>query len=96
MAGTDNHRNSGSRRGGIPSFNRNVFRHQVSCLLVLQILSYMSSRRKTWTKWGKYFWVHIWCFFTEILGILFSFHILLSAVKLLEVTMTVRTEFPNV
>ena len=40
MAGKDNHRNSGSRRvnmkiwGGVPSFNRNLSRHQLSCLLV--------------------------------------------------------------
>ena len=36
MAGTDNHRNSSSRRvnmkirGGVSSFNRNLFRHQLS------------------------------------------------------------------
>ena len=52
MAGTDNHRNSGSRRvnmkigGGVPSFNQNLFRHQLSCLLVLRLLSYVSSRRR--------------------------------------------------
>ena len=76
--------------GGVPSCNRNLFRHQVSCLLVLQIMSYVSSsrrkRRKTWTKWEKNFGYnfHIWCYFT---GILFSFHVF-SAVKLLEVKMT--------
>ena len=37
--------------------------------------------------------MHIWCSFTEIFGILFSFHIL-SAIKLLK--MKVRSEFPNV
>ena len=66
MAGTDNHRNSGSRRvntkigGGVPSFNRNLSRHQLSCLLVPRLLSYVSSRRrrKTWTKWEKHFWVY--------------------------------------
>ena len=31
--------------------------------------------------------IHIWCSFTEILGILFSFHIF-SAIKLLRVKMT--------
>ena len=53
MAGTDNHRNSGSRRvnmkiwGGVPrSFNRNLSRHQLSYLLVLRLLSYVSSRRR--------------------------------------------------
>ena len=51
MAGTDNHRNSGSGRvnmkiwGGVPSFNRNLSRHQLSCLLV-RLLSYVSSRRR--------------------------------------------------
>ena len=77
MAGTDNHRNSGSRRvnmkiwGGVPSFNRNLFRHQLSCLLVLRLLSYASSRRrrrkhgqngKNMDKMGKTF-----------LGIIFTF-----------------------
>ena len=52
MAGTDNHRNSGSRRvnmkiwGGVPSFNKNLSRHQLSCPLVLRLLSYVSSRRR--------------------------------------------------
>ena len=52
MAGTNNHRNSGSRRvnikisGGVPSFNRNLSRHQLSCLLVLRLLSYVSSKKK--------------------------------------------------
>ena len=98
MAGTDNHRNSGSRRvnmkiwGGVPSFNRKLSRHQLSCLLALRLLSYVSSRRKkrkrkkTWAKWEKLigYNIHIWCSFTEIFGILFSFHIL-SAIKLLKV-----------
>ena len=49
MAGTDNHRNSGSRKvnmkiwGGVPSFSRNLSRHQLSCVLALWLLSYMSS-----------------------------------------------------
>ena len=52
MARTDNHRNSGSRKvnikiwGGVFSFNCNLFRNQVSCLLVLWLLSYVSSRRR--------------------------------------------------
>ena len=81
MAGTDNHRNSGSRRvnmkirGGVPSFNRNLSRHQLSCLLALRLLSYVSSRRRREEKHGqngKNFFgynVHIWCSFTEIFGI---------------------------
>ena len=32
--------------GGVPSFNRNLSRHQLSCLLVLRLLSYASSRRR--------------------------------------------------
>ena len=50
MAETDNNRNSGSRSvnmkiwDGVYSFNQNLFRHQDSRLLVLQILSYVSSR----------------------------------------------------
>ena len=98
MAGTDNHRNSGSRRvnmkiwGGVPSFNRNLSRHQLSCLLVLRLLSYASPRRRR-RKHGQNgknifgYNIHIWYSFTEIFGILFSFHIL-SAIKLLKVKMT--------
>ena len=73
MAGTDNHRNSGSRRvnmeiwGGVPSFNRNMSRHQISCLLVLRLLSYASSRkRRKHGQNGK-----------NILGIIFTFGALL-------------------
>ena len=100
MAGTDNHQNSGSRKvnmkiwGGVPSFNRNLSRHQLSCLLVLRLLSYVSSRRRNRRrKHGQNgqnifgYNIHIWCSFTEIFGILFSFHIL-SAIKLLKVKMT--------
>ena len=80
MAETDNNQNSASRRkiwGGVPSINRNLSTHQVSCLLVLQLLSCVSSReerRKTWTKRENYFGYHfhVWCGFTEIFGILFS------------------------
>ena len=52
MAGTDNHRNSGSRKvnmkiwGGVPSFSRNLSRHQLSFLLALWLLSYVSSIKK--------------------------------------------------
>ena len=41
LSGTDNNCNSGSRRvnmkiwSGVSSFNRNLSRHQVSCLLAL-------------------------------------------------------------
>ena len=78
MAGTDNHRNSGSRRvnikiwDGVPSFNQNLSRYQLSCPLVLRLLSYMSSRRKkkkrkkNMDKMGKTF-----------LGIIFTFGALL-------------------
>ena len=76
MAGTDNHRNSGSRRvnmkiwGGVPSFNRNLFRHQLSCLLVLRLLSYASSRRrKRRRKHGQ--------MGKTVLGIIFTFGALL-------------------
>ena len=40
--------------GQLPSFDRILTRYEVSCLLVLRLLSYASStrrRRKTWTKW---------------------------------------------
>ena len=48
MAETDNNRYSGSKRvnmkilGGVPSFYQNVPRYQVSHLLELQLLSYVS------------------------------------------------------
>ena len=102
MAGTDNHRNSGSARvnmkilGGVPSFNQNLSRHQLSCLLVQRLLSYTSSRRRRRKRRRKHgqngenifgYNIHIWCSFTEIFDILFSFHIL-SAIKLLKVKMT--------
>ena len=70
MAGTDNHRNSVSRRvnmkiwGGVPSFNRNLSGHQLSCRLALRLLSYMSLRRRK--RRGKTF-----------LGIIFTFGALL-------------------
>ena len=72
MVGTDNHWNSGSRKvniniwGGVPSFNRNTSRHQFSCLLVLRLLSYVSSREDEEDKMGKTF-----------LGIIFTFGALL-------------------
>ena len=75
MAGTDNHQNSGTcsrrvnmkLRGGVPSFNRNLSRHQLSCLLVLRLLSYVSStRRNRRKKHGQ-----------NILGIIFTFGALL-------------------
>ena len=80
---------------GVPSFNQNLSRHQLSCLLVLRLLSYASSRRRR-RKRRKHgqngknilgYNIHIWCSFTEIFGLLFSFHIL-SAIKLLKVKMT--------
>ena len=112
MVGTDNHRNSGSARvnmkiwDGVPSFNQNLSRHQLSCLLVLRLLSYASSRRRRRRKRrrkhgqnGKNIFgynIYIWCSFTEIFGILFSFHIL-SAIKLLKMLkVKARSQFPNV
>ena len=83
MAGTDNHRNSGSRRvnitiwGGVPSFNRNLSKHQLSCLLVLRYEEKHGQNGKNIFGYN----IHFWCSFTEIFGILFSFHIL-SAIKL--------------
>ena len=63
MAETDNNWNSGSRRvdmkvwGGVPSFNQNLCRHQVSCLLIvattieLRVFKKMTKKKKkTWTK----------------------------------------------
>ena len=32
--------------GGVPSFHQNLFRHQVSCLLALQLVSYASSKKE--------------------------------------------------
>ena len=58
---------------GVPSSNRT--RHQLSCLLVLRLLSYI---RVLHGQNGKNIFeynIHIWCSFTEIFGILFSFHI---------------------
>ena len=69
MAGTDNHRNSGSRRvnmkiwGGVPSFNRNLFRHQTfmsigTTAIELRVFKKKKKKKKkTWTKWEKHLWV---------------------------------------
>ena len=78
MAGTDNHRNSGSRRvnmkiwGGVPSFNRNLSRHQLSCLLALataielRVFKKKKKKKESMDKMGKTF-----------LGIIFTFVALL-------------------
>ena len=68
------------------AFTKNISKYQLSRLLVLQLLSYVSSkrRRKTWTIIFHYNY-HIWCFITEIFCILFSFHIIFSAVNSLRV-----------
>ena len=60
MAGMDKYRHSSGTRvklkicGRLPSFHQILTRYEVSCLLVLSLLSYASStrrrRRKTWTK----------------------------------------------
>ena len=57
----DKYQHCGSKRvkvkicGRLPNFDRILTRYEVSCLLVLRLLSYTSStrriRRKTWTKW---------------------------------------------
>ena len=66
MAGTDNHRNSGSRKvnmkiwGGFPSFHRNLSRHQLSCLLALWLLSSMTRRKSNMDKMQKLNFVIIW------------------------------------
>ena len=53
MAETDNNHYSGSRRvnmnifvAGVPSFHQSLSRYHVSCLLVLQLLSCVSFKRK--------------------------------------------------
>ena len=52
MTGMDKYRHSSSRRvkvkmfGQLPSFDRILTRYKVSCLLVLQLLSYASSTRR--------------------------------------------------
>ena len=68
-AETDNHRNSGSRRvnikiwGGVPSFNRNLFRHQVSCLLVC-----VQEERDGQNGFVGIYNFHIWCFLLRFLA----------------------------
>ena len=106
MAGNDNHQNSGSKRvnmeflGGVPSFNRNLSSHQLSCLLALRLLSYVSSRRRRrkHAQNGKNIFgynIHIWCSFL-LRFLVVSFHIL-SAIKLLnDLKVKLRTDFPNV
>ena len=68
MAGTDNHRNSGSRREkfGVESLVQTpTFMSIGTTAIELRFFK----KKKIWTKW---FWVYIiWCSFTEIFGILF-------------------------
>ena len=54
--------------GGVPSVNRKLSRHQLSCLLVLRLLSYVfkKKKKKNMDKMGKIF-----------LGIIFTFGALL-------------------
>ena len=69
MAGTDNHLNSGSRRvnmkiwGGVPSFNRNLFRHQLigTADIELRILK-KKKEKKNMDTMGKIFLVIIFTF----------------------------------
>ena len=57
------------------------------------------TKKKEKRKMGFWYNIHIWCFFAEIFGILFCFHIF-SAVKIVKVKkalkLNVKTEFPNV
>ena len=61
MAGTDNHRNSGSRRvnmkmwGGVPSFNRNLSRHKLLVLYMGIELRVFKKKKKNMDKMGKTF-----------------------------------------
>ena len=60
----------------------------------------VSKKKKKEEKDGKNIFgynIHIWCSFTEIFGILFSFHILIKCHKIINyLKVKVRTEFPNV
>ena len=70
MAGTDNHRNSGSRKvnmkiwGGVPSFSRNLSRHQLSCTMVIELREFNDKKKKkkknTMDKMQKRHFVIIW------------------------------------
>ena len=88
MAGTDDHGNSGSRR-----INMKIWGVQTPSFMFIGTadieLRCLQGEEKHGQNGGNIFGYnfHIWCFFTAIFGILFSFHIF-RAVKLLEVTMT--------
>ena len=72
MAGTDNHRNSGSRKvnmkiwGGVPSFSRNLSRHQLSIgTMVIELREFNDKKKKkkkknTMDKMQKQNFVIIW------------------------------------
>ena len=101
MVGMDKYRHSSGKRvkvkicGRLPSFHQILTRYEVSCLLVLRLLSYASStrrrgRRKTWTKWENYFLFNFgqtWSF-SERFGTQLSFDIICCAVKSLKVEVT--------
>ena len=65
--------------GGVPSFDRNLSRHQVSCLLVLQLLSYMSSARRRKRGKTSFSYIYFSHVIHEIFGILLSFHMFSAA-----------------
>ena len=65
--------------GGVPSFNKNLSRHQLSCPLVLRLcLQEEEEEEEKHGQNGKNIFgynIYIWCSFIEIFGILFNFHI---------------------
>ena len=46
---------------GVPSFDQNVITYQVSCLLILQLLSYTPSRRKKHSNFCKMYYFFAKC-----------------------------------
>ena len=99
MAGMDKYRHSSTKRvkvkicGQLPSSDQILTRYEVSCLLVLRLLDYASSkrrRRKTWTKWDNLAKSGI---LSERFGTQLSFFVKCCAVKL---KLKVRTLYQNV
>ena len=104
MARTDNHRNSGNRKvnmkiwGGVPSFSRNLSRHQLSCLLALWLLSSTTRRRKR-TPWQKLNFVIIWPKSGNLMKYLVHrLHVLCCQIikSQIDLKLKARSEFPNV
>ena len=86
MAGTDNHQNSGSRRVNIkswggaltktcPDTNFHVYWYYGYCVTCFQEEEEEEEKHGQNGKNIFGYNIHIWCSFTEIFGILFSFHI---------------------